>query len=255
MMTQAIPDSAPAAVKQNLLPMMESLLSIDTGEAFLRWTRGPLQAVIPHGMFIGGVAELDAAGYRIRRVLTHDWPGDYFDRLKRPDGSVYSPVMERWAARRTPQLFTPQRCPDVRDPTWLSVFEEGDLRNIASHGLRDIHGSVTSYVNFSQVEGPLDARIAAALELLIPHVHLALTRILKAPSAREEPVVSIDMLTPRQRDVLKWLAEGKTNAEIATILNRSENTVKHHVSEVFRKLDVQNRAQAVAKALGADLLG
>ncbi len=241
--------------RAHLLPLMESLLAMRSADEFLSWTRGALQNVIPHEMFIGGVVEVDATGYRIHHVLMHDWPVDYFDRLRRSDGSVYSPIMQRWAACQEPQLYSPDRCPSVADPIWLGVFEDAGLCNIASHGLRDFHGSVASYVNFSRVLVPLDAQIAWALELLIPHIHVALTRILgAAPAWPPAQRAAVDALTPRQRDVLAWMLEGKTNWEIARVLGRSEHTVKHHVAEILRKLEVNNRAQAVAKAVQGGLV-
>jgi DNA-binding CsgD family transcriptional regulator len=53
-------------------------------------------------------------------------------------------------------------------------------------------------------------------------------------------------LTERQLDILAYLVEGLTNAEIATRLNLSPKTVDHHVSAVLAKLDVRTRAEAAA---------
>jgi DNA-binding CsgD family transcriptional regulator len=61
-------------------------------------------------------------------------------------------------------------------------------------------------------------------------------------------------LTPRELSVLLWMKEGKTNWEIARILFVSERTVRFHVEKIFDKLDVNSRAQAVARAMGAGLI-
>lgn len=241
-----------AIANANMLGLMDSLLSIRSPDDFLKWTRGPLQEVVPHDMFIGGIAQIDASRYRIHKVLTYRWPAEYFDRLRQPDGSVYSPVLQRWAGSQEPQLFAPRSCPQVDDPTWLAVFRDAGLRNIASHGLREIAGSLSSYVNFSRVLVPLDGRITRFLELLMPHIHVALIRIMsEMPLLRPAQPTGLAALTPSQCDVLKWMVEGKTNWEIAKVLGRSEHTVKHHVAEILRKLGVRNRAQAVARALGS----
>ncbi|HTA36437.1 MAG TPA: helix-turn-helix transcriptional regulator [Solirubrobacteraceae bacterium] len=61
-------------------------------------------------------------------------------------------------------------------------------------------------------------------------------------------------LTPRQASVLQLLWEGATNAEIALALTLSEHTVRHHLEEVYRRLDVRSRAAAAnlaARALRA----
>jgi DNA-binding CsgD family transcriptional regulator len=57
----------------------------------------------------------------------------------------------------------------------------------------------------------------------------------------------LDMLTPREREVLAMLAEGETNASIARRLVVSEDTVKTHVKHILRKLGVNNRSQAVSR--------
>ena len=56
-------------------------------------------------------------------------------------------------------------------------------------------------------------------------------------------------LTPRVAEALLWLAQGKTNGEIATILGNSESTVKKHVLEIFDKLGVETRTAASLRGL------
>lgn len=55
-------------------------------------------------------------------------------------------------------------------------------------------------------------------------------------------------LTPRQAEVLYWITQGKTNDEIATILGTSPRTIHKHVEQTFARLDVNNRASAIAIA-------
>lgn len=54
-------------------------------------------------------------------------------------------------------------------------------------------------------------------------------------------------LSARESEVLAWVAMGKTNPEIGSILGISTFTVKNHVQRILKKLDVTNRAQAVGK--------
>ncbi|MEP3562076.1 MAG: response regulator [Marinobacter sp.] len=56
-------------------------------------------------------------------------------------------------------------------------------------------------------------------------------------------------LTLRESDVLLWIANGKTNREIAQILEMSPRTVNKHLEQVFRKLGVENRTSAAASAI------
>lgn len=58
-----------------------------------------------------------------------------------------------------------------------------------------------------------------------------------------------DKLTTRETDVLRLLARGLTNAEIAERLHLSEGTVRNHVSAVFAKLGVADRTQAAVLAI------
>ncbi len=61
-------------------------------------------------------------------------------------------------------------------------------------------------------------------------------------------------LTEREHDVLRWLARGKTNKEIARALGNSERTVKFHVGSILEKLGAGNRTDAVRIAAGEGLV-
>ncbi len=72
-------------------------------------------------------------------------------------------------------------------------------------------------------------------------------RIVEEHAARRPAEVSdrLGVLTGRELDVLRQLAYGRSNAEIAAALNLAETTVKTHVAAVLRKLDLRGRVQAV----------
>jgi len=63
-----------------------------------------------------------------------------------------------------------------------------------------------------------------------------------------------DVLTKREIEVLKLLAEGLFNKEIAYTLNISEKTVKNHVSNIFKKINVSDRTQAAVYAIKSGLV-
>jgi DNA-binding NarL/FixJ family response regulator len=67
-----------------------------------------------------------------------------------------------------------------------------------------------------------------------------------APAARD--AARLDLLTDREHDVLRLMARGATNAEIAESLNVAEATVKTHVGSIFAKLGVRDRAAAIVFA-------
>src|SRR6266508_5976502 len=56
-------------------------------------------------------------------------------------------------------------------------------------------------------------------------------------------------LTPREAEVLLWIAQGKSNSDIGTILGCAENTVKVHTARIFEKLGFENRNAATVQAL------
>jgi len=62
-------------------------------------------------------------------------------------------------------------------------------------------------------------------------------------------------LTVREKDVLTWVARGKTSAEIAIILGLSERTINFHCDKAMKRLDVINRTQAVATAIAEGMIG
>ena len=79
------------------------------------------------------------------------------------------------------------------------------------------------------------------LELLQPHVERVLRRSLEYLALTVEKP-----LTPREREVLHWMAEGKRDEEIAVILGISVRTAEQHVHVCLRKLGVETRSGAVA---------
>ena len=79
--------------------------------------------------------------------------------------------------------------------------------------------------------------------------------LLRNPAAGSEAnPAAAAALTPRQREVLVMVIEGKTNKEIARAFDLSEATVKSHVAAIFRALAVSNRTQAAHAAQSLGLL-
>lgn len=71
----------------------------------------------------------------------------------------------------------------------------------------------------------------------------------------ERAVGPVDPLTRRELEVLRLIASGYSNREIADALHLAEGTVKNHVSHVLLKLEVRDRTQAVMRALHLGVLG
>jgi NarL family two-component system response regulator LiaR len=82
--------------------------------------------------------------------------------------------------------------------------------------------------------------------VLHPEVAAKLMQEFSAPRPGEAPV---DQLTPREMEVLRLIAKGKSNKEIADTLIVSEKTIKTHVSNILSKLHLADRTQAAIYAL------
>jgi DNA-binding NarL/FixJ family response regulator len=94
---------------------------------------------------------------------------------------------------------------------------------------------------------------AAGQSVLDPSVQASLLRAAQAsPSAAPAPPPVVetlpDNLTPREADVLRAIAAGRSNGEIATELFISEVTVKSHINHLFAKINARSRAEAVRYA-------
>ena len=77
-----------------------------------------------------------------------------------------------------------------------------------------------------------------------------------APAGSETSHGPLDLaqVTARETDCLAWASRGKTNWEIGEILSVSENTVRYHLKNVFRKLGAKSRSEAVAQAARGGLI-
>ncbi|MEX1146860.1 MAG: response regulator transcription factor [Sphingomonadales bacterium] len=104
--------------------------------------------------------------------------------------------------------------------------------------------------------------ISSALKLILAGGSYVPPALMSAPA--EAPVdskdqnglpgnlcdMAIDVLTPRQKDVMRYLAQGESNKAIADRLGLSEGTIKVHVAAILKALNVANRTQAVLIASG-----
>ncbi|MER6186576.1 response regulator transcription factor [Streptomyces sp. NPDC001652] len=94
-----------------------------------------------------------------------------------------------------------------------------------------------AHAGVTQLDSSVTARLAAAL-----------------PHAAPEPPAAAPALSPREIDILRLVARGRTNREIAAQLYLSEGTVKNHVSRILSRLALRDRTQAALRARDLGLL-
>lgn len=95
--------------------------------------------------------------------------------------------------------------------------------------------------------------VAAGQSLLPPEIAAKLFQVISqgGPATKTE---TAEQLTERELEILRLMASGSANKEIAATLYISENTVKTHISNLFQKLGARDRTEAVTKALSRGLI-
>lgn len=120
--------------------------------------------------------------------------------------------------------------------------DKKDLRTGMNLGADDY---LTKPASAEDVLSAIRARLGRHVE----KEQAAMARVeLKPNFDSAKPLESLG-LTAREAEVLLWVAQGKANADIATILGCAENTIKVHLARIFEKLGIENRNAASLKAL------
>lgn len=150
--------------------------------------------------------------------------------------------------------------PSLWDDLWQQLSPEMGLRakrifaearefglakglSVPLHGLGCAFGMM-SFAAVNPKHPILESTVYAEASMLAIHTHQAASKLYgKGLQGKHVP------LSDRQRECLKWAAEGKTSWEIGELLSISERTVVFHLANAARKLKVVTRPQAIAKAL------
>jgi transcriptional regulator EpsA len=239
-------------IDKKIMAVLVDCMNVQTADQFRQVIDGSFQSVLPHEVMLCGIGGISRQGNHVRKIVNFDYPLEYFEPLRDDDGRLDSPLMKRWRETQEPQLFQSGRDDHAFAEDWVRLFNKYDLRNTMAHGVLDVGGVFSSFFILSRMPGAVEAQHAFLMKLLTPHLHFALARVLATVEEYQGALSrSKRALSERQREILHWLHEGKTNWEIAKILDLSELNVKYHIDQIFLKLEVRSRAQAVAK--GRDL--
>jgi DNA-binding CsgD family transcriptional regulator len=182
-----------------------------------------------------------------------NFPASWCDRYFDQKYYEIDPVM-----RRTPTLLRPILWDQLAQQYQLQPGEQLVLNESKEAGLK--HGvsvplfgplgrvSVLSFASQFDDADPL--RRMSHLNALAWQFHIAFIEI-ALPEENSQAKVN---LSKRERDCLRWTAEGKSSWDIGMILNISENTASFHIKNAMRKLGTTSRTVAVLKAIRLNLI-
>jgi DNA-binding CsgD family transcriptional regulator len=212
------------------------------GKAQLPSLASAIGPIIPHefagcGAFSIKKCEITAGHTNFNSELHH---------LYMTQGFLTDPAIQLLQRTRIGTVSS-EDCPELVVPRAVTSLKlDFGIKTCLSVGVRGVLGEC-SYFAFSNFDQKLISKLRTMMQILAPHLHLAYMR---ATSWEEEKILSRKMLilTHREEEIMRWVAEGKTNWEISIILHVSLNTVKFHLKNVYAKLGgVENRWAAVAQ--------
>jgi transcriptional regulator EpsA len=228
--------------------------AINEPEGLLSLIGNEVHQLLKHDVMVCGVGGVSPKGSYVHKVLHHNYPPNYFEEMATADGRVDSPLMKKWRSTQEPVIFQSGRDDQSFPEDWIRIFNKYELRNTVAHGVLDVHHTVATYFIFSRIPGEVGEKEIFLLKMITPHLHLALVRSLTNVQEFSRLTAPHEALSDRQKEILIWINEGKTNWEIAQILDMTEKNVKYHIEQILAKLQVKNRIQAAAKAMLLGLL-
>lgn len=225
--------------------LLKSLAALRTIEEFKDWTRNELRPVLPHGALICGLGHLHAGGVNLDYLVAVDCPREHIESIRNRAGGIDTPILRRWILTQQAVCFDMDAPWPDTPKVWLDSFRRHRLQNVVAHGMYDTTRCVGTYHSVYRVPVQPDQAYIDTLCSLVPALHETLCQLIEQTVDGETLGMIVSTMSERERRVIHWLRLGKTNAQIAELVNLSESTVKHHVSSVFEKLGLSNRAQLV----------
>jgi len=128
----------------------------------------------------------------------------------------------------------------------MKEAEEAKLYDGVGLSLSNTFGEVVG-MGFASSSGKIDItpQHLSTINLLATQFYTVFCELEK----KKDPTVYNVYLTPKEREVLQWCKEGKSNEDIGTIMGISKDTVADHMKSIFIKLGVNSRLLAVIKAI------
>ncbi|MEO7887914.1 MAG: XrtB/PEP-CTERM-associated transcriptional regulator EpsA [Polaromonas sp.] len=244
---------------------MAQVVAITRHADLLEWLRGDVQHCLPHDILMVGWGDFQDGA--IQHDILSELPGA---RSYGP-GTEGVPFLlgrlhDYWVAGGVVPC-----CLDFKQFTHLmgnaslpGSFPRAlsGMRSVLVHAMHDERARQTCLYAFLSTDVIPAEPAQQAAKVLMPSIDHALRQIALLPQQHPQPPVAARSvpddacgLSERETQIMAWVAMGKTNAEIGTILNISGYTVKNHMQRIFQKLNVFNRAQAVSRITRVSLHG
>jgi transcriptional regulator EpsA len=245
-----------AGVLEALLLNIDASLRVHSRPQLFGWTQGMLQNLLRHDLLLCAVREERALSYQVDCFASPWIDSERVRALFQQDVDLVAGLVRRWVEGE----FHPVVCSVAGTDTLARGDFAAELQGLGAdslmvHGSYDSLGKPVSLFLVGATAGDLGGEHAFLLELIAPFLHLAWMRSrLTRPPEDIQAARTADVLTVREKEILRWIHLGKSNFEIGTILSISPLTVKNHVQKILRKLNVRNRTQAVGRALALRFL-
>lgn len=239
---------------ERLLITIESSQQVHRRHQYFLWSQGVLQSFLPHDMLIFGHGEYGTPTFRCEILARSNTVEDCA--LHKELDRLVEMMVGLWQrGGHYPRLFSASEESGAAGLVGQALERLG-LGHALAHGTREFLGESSAFFVFLRMPESPGKRQAYFAEMLMPYLHTTLHRMLIAEKdSPDRRVVSGYKLSSREAQVIALVRDGKTNQQIGEVLELSPLTVKNHIQNILRKLSVANRAQAVAKAVKARLIG
>jgi transcriptional regulator EpsA len=242
---------------ERFLFIVELGLEIRSRERFRNWSQGVLQGILPSKTMIFGLSCRGGGTASVDHVSSTPVSQGTLRSMFDPELGLFTQALNAWArGGYAPVVIRSTDNSAIHGHSISAALDRHGMQNIALHGTCPIDGYHSAFYGFLDIPEPALEKFPLALDLLVPHLFTTTARLMmeeRMPSVAI-PEMTGALLTARQQQVLKWICAGMSNCEIANVLQVSPLTVKNHVQNLFRRLKVQNRAQAVGKGLSLGIV-
>jgi len=197
---------------------------------------------------------IDAPSLKQQHYLLNGFPEEWYARYLAGGYFKVDPVVRYARTTSLPAIWTDEMFHDGKSAEFWEEARAFGLSYGLTFAVHEQPG-VTGIFSLAR-DRPLDlppldmAALIGRAQMFASMLHHAVSRI---DLPKLLPVQNVT-LTPRERECLRWSADGKTAWEIGRILNIAERTVVFHVNNVIQKMGAANKTQAIVRAVALQLL-